>query len=55
MASSSRHGKGGKTGAGQSAPQQDPPKKDPVPRETPIIQIADDDPKLRKNQISSDL
>ncbi|KAF5777544.1 hypothetical protein HanXRQr2_Chr12g0536981 [Helianthus annuus] len=43
MASSSRRGKGRKTGAGQSAPQQDP-----VPQETPIIQIAADDPKLRK-------
>ncbi|KAM0060774.1 hypothetical protein Hdeb2414_s0004g00128021 [Helianthus debilis subsp. tardiflorus] len=43
MASSSRRGKGRKIGAGQSAPQQDS-----VPQETPIIQIAADDPKLRK-------
>ncbi|MFS8028159.1 hypothetical protein Hanom_Chr16g01507201 [Helianthus anomalus] len=43
MASSSRRGKGRKTGAGQSAPQQDL-----VPQETPIIQIAPDDPNLRK-------
>ncbi|MFS7914103.1 hypothetical protein Hanom_Chr02g00149461 [Helianthus anomalus] len=43
MASSSRRGKGRKTGAGQSAPQQDP-----VPQETPIIQIAPDDPNLQK-------
>ncbi|MFS8003416.1 hypothetical protein Hanom_Chr13g01213741 [Helianthus anomalus] len=43
MASSSRRGKGRKTGKGQSAAQQDP-----VPQETPIIQIAADDPKLRK-------
>ncbi|KAJ0716735.1 hypothetical protein HanPI659440_Chr13g0516001 [Helianthus annuus] len=43
MASSSRRGKGRKTGAGQSAPQQDP-----VPQEMLIIQIAVDDPKLRK-------
>ncbi|MFS7939249.1 hypothetical protein Hanom_Chr05g00449451 [Helianthus anomalus] len=43
MASSSRRGKGRKTGAGQSAPQQDP-----VPQETPIIQIAPDDRNLRK-------
>ncbi|MFS7914701.1 hypothetical protein Hanom_Chr02g00156591 [Helianthus anomalus] len=43
MATSSRRGKGRKTGKGQTAPQQDP-----VPHETPIIQIAADDPKLRK-------
>ncbi|MFS7961133.1 hypothetical protein Hanom_Chr08g00711241 [Helianthus anomalus] len=43
MASNSRRGKGRKTRACQSAPQQDP-----VPHETPIIQIAADDPKLRK-------
>ncbi|MFS7950846.1 hypothetical protein Hanom_Chr07g00587991 [Helianthus anomalus] len=43
MASSSRRGKGRKTRAGQSAPQQDP-----VPQETPIIQIAADYSKLRK-------
>ncbi|KAM0004898.1 hypothetical protein Hdeb2414_s0226g00840201 [Helianthus debilis subsp. tardiflorus] len=43
MASSSRRGKGRKIRVGQSASQQDP-----VPQETPIIQIAADDPKLRK-------
>ncbi|KAF5791163.1 hypothetical protein HanXRQr2_Chr09g0391511 [Helianthus annuus] len=48
MASSSRRGRARKSGAGQTTPQQDPPQQDPVPQETPIIQIAVDDPKLRK-------
>ncbi|MFS7966514.1 hypothetical protein Hanom_Chr09g00774621 [Helianthus anomalus] len=50
MASSSRSGRSRKRCAGQTAPQQDPPQQDPVPQETPVIQIAADDPKLRKNQ-----
>ncbi|KAJ0438188.1 hypothetical protein HanHA300_Chr16g0611091 [Helianthus annuus] len=54
MASSSRRGRSRKTGAGQTAPQQDPPQQDPVPHETPIIQIAADDPKLRKIQYQRD-
>ncbi|MFS7962760.1 putative IQ motif, EF-hand binding protein [Helianthus anomalus] len=48
IASCSHRGRARKSGAGQSAPQQDSPQQDPVPQETPIIQIAADDPKLRK-------
>ncbi|MFS7922711.1 hypothetical protein Hanom_Chr03g00252211 [Helianthus anomalus] len=45
---SSRRGRARKSGASQTAPKQNPPQQDPVPQETPIIQIAINDPKLRK-------
>ncbi|KAF5775659.1 hypothetical protein HanXRQr2_Chr13g0614571 [Helianthus annuus] len=48
MASSSRAGRARKRAAGQTAPGQDP-----VIIETPIIQIAEDDPNLRKIEYSS--
>ncbi|MFS7896804.1 hypothetical protein Hanom_Chr00s005851g01730981 [Helianthus anomalus] len=47
MASSSRAGRARKRGAGQTAPGQDPVV------ETPIVQIAADDPNLRKIEYSS--